>query len=179
MFHEETRRFPSPTFFLFCSCRGSYCFGMRCLLFLVMMLSLVSCESLQKKKKEKEKEPPVPTIKDQSKDTAFQSFLGRLRTAVAKRDAEMIASMMVADFGYKWETPGPDENVFQYWDENNLWGELALVVNDRWVPHESFMVAPAQFAMDPAGYSGYRAGVRQVQGSWKFVYFVPGEVPVQ
>jgi hypothetical protein len=40
------------------------------------------------------------------------------------------------------------------------------------VPYDGFMVAPPQLAEDP-DYAGFRAGVRMVNGSWRFVYFVP------
>ncbi len=36
------------------------------------------------------------------------------------------------------------------------------------------MVAPPQFADPAADYNGYRAGIRRVNGSWKFAYFVNG-----
>jgi hypothetical protein len=36
------------------------------------------------------------------------------------------------------------------------------------------MVAPPQFADPSAEYTGYRAGIRRVNGSWKFAYFVNG-----
>jgi hypothetical protein len=36
------------------------------------------------------------------------------------------------------------------------------------------MVAPPQFADEAAQYTGYRAGIRRVKGSWKFAYFVNG-----
>jgi hypothetical protein len=35
-------------------------------------------------------------------------------------------------------------------------------------------VAPPQFADEAARYTGYRAGIRRVKGSWKFAYFVTG-----
>jgi hypothetical protein len=45
-------------------------------------------------------------------------------------------------------------------------------VHEKWVPYDGFMVVPAQLATDPQ-YGGYRAGVQMVNGSWRFMYFVP------
>ena len=64
--------------------------------------------------------------------------------------------------------------VFQYWDENGLWVELDGILSERFVQKEDYMVAPPQFADPAADYTGYRAGIRRENGSWKFVYFVNG-----
>lgn len=114
-------------------------------------------------------------IKDQSADVTFQSFVGYVKQAVQRRDKEMLASLMVPNFGYTWDAPTPGENVFNYWDKNNLWPDLLAVVSERWTPYGDFMVAPAEFARHEAAYTGYRAGVKQFNGSWRFVYFVPPE----
>lgn len=119
--------------------------------------------------------PPKPT-KDESGDITFQSFVGRLRTAVLKRDVDMLASLMTPDFGYRWETPPPGENVFAYWDQNNSWPKLAALMNEPWVPYDGFMVVPPALAQR-SDYDGYRAGVRMVNGSWRFSYFVPAPPP--
>jgi hypothetical protein len=47
-------------------------------------------------------------------------------------------------------------------------------LSEQFVKHEDFMVAPPQFANPAIEYDGYRAGIRRVNGSWKFVYFVNG-----
>src|SRR5438105_14904651 len=64
------------------------------------------------------------------------------------------------------------EVVFQYWDENNLWPELEGILSETFVKKQDYMVAPPQFADPSLNYDGYRAGVRRVNGSWKFAYFV-------
>lgn len=115
--------------------------------------------------------PKTPT-KDESADVAFQGFTGRLRTAVQKRDTVMLTSMMAPDFGYRWDASPEGETPFSFWDKNNLWGELASLLKEQWVPHEGFMVVPPQFAMSE-DYRGYRAGVKMFGGSWKLAYFVP------
>lgn len=135
-----------------------------CLLFAVL---LGGCSSLNKAKKEKE-EPPM---KDVSPDVNFQAFLGRLRKAVDARDMPTIASMMTANFGYRLDPPGEGEGVFQYWDEKGVWPELQAVLREKFVPKGNFMVAPPQFATEDT-YAGYRAGIANVGGSWKFAYFV-------
>lgn len=115
--------------------------------------------------------PPVPTT-DESGDVAFQAFAGRLRTAVGKRDLAELVPMMAADFGYRWDAAPEGETPFAYWDRNNLWGELASLLKENWVPYDGFMVVPPQFAVSPE-FGGYRAGLKMVNGSWKFAYFVP------
>ena len=125
------------------------------------------------------KPKPVPTtLADQNGDQAFLSFLSRLRKVIAAHDVETLASMMTTSFGYSLE-PEPNglsgPGVFAYWDEHNLWPELQMVVNERFVPSgDKFMVAPGEFAANPETYAGYRAGVESVQGAWKFSYFVNG-----
>lgn len=136
----------------------------------ILALALGGCESPYKKSEKKAKDE----TRDQSNDTTFQSFVGRLRIAVARKDLPMLSSMMTQDFGYRWDNGPEGENVFTYWDQNNLWKELTAVLRERFVPHESYMVAPPQVVADPE-YRGYRAGMRQIGGSWKFAYFVSGE----
>lgn len=149
-------------------------------LFLVGVLAFSGCQMFGKHKDKKkaaaEKTPPEPSIPDQSGDVAFQAFIGRLRAAAAARDMNTIATMMTPDFGYVLgATPAQDrkgDGVFQYWDEQGLWQELNGILAEKFVPYGSFMVAPPQFADPSLNYDGYRAGMRQVNGSWKFVYFV-------
>jgi hypothetical protein len=45
------------------------------------------------------------------------------------------------------------------------------VLQQKFVPHGGFMVAPPQFVSDPQ-YNGWRAGIQMVSGSWRFAYFV-------
>lgn len=121
--------------------------------------------------------PPAPTLRDQNEDTAFLAFVGRLRRAVAAKDAEAVAGMMTADFGYLLEPtpedPGEGRGVFAYWDQANVWPELQLVLTERFVPFgSSYMVAPPEFAAEGENYRGYRAGLQLVNGAWKFSYFV-------
>jgi len=86
--------------------------------------------------------------------------------------------MMVPDFAYVLgATEAEDrkgEGVFRYWDENGLWTELDAILTEQFAKKGEFWVAPPQFADDSLNYTGYRAGIRRVGGSWKFVYFVNG-----
>ncbi len=121
------------------------------------------------------KKPPVTNMPDQNGDQAFQAFLSRLRQAIHAHDVETIASMMTVDFGYRIEPLGEGKGVFEYWDENNVWPELELVIKEHFVPNgDSYMVAPVDFVTNPDNYAGYRAGLRLINGSWKFAYFVTG-----
>ena len=141
---------------------------LRCALAAVL---LAGCQAPYKKADEADQQKHKDTAGDQS----FQAFLGRLRTAAMKKDLPTLSAMMTNDFGYRWDTAPSGENVFTYWDEHGVWPELQAVLKEDFAPHDNFMVAPPQVATD-ANYNGYRAGLRQVNGSWKFAYFVPGEV---
>ena len=143
---------------------------LRVLLLSLLVFALAACQAPYKKKDEADKQP----FKDQSGDQAFQAFLGRLRSAVAKKDHAMLSSLMAPDFGYRWDNPPPGETPFIYWDQHNTWPELATTLRETFVPHERYMVAPASVVADP-NYKGYRAGMRLVGGSWTFGYFVPSE----
>ena len=119
--------------------------------------------------------PKVPNMADQSTDVNFQAFVSRLRQAVSRHDVDTIASMMTVSFGYRLEPIGEGPGVFEYWDANNVWPELELVMKERFVPKENYMVAPAEFARENTEYTGYRAGIVLESGSWKFAYFVSGK----
>ena len=113
-------------------------------------------------------------------DVAFQAFITRLRQAVQEHDMNEIAGMMTADFGYRLDPPGEGPGVFEYWDQNNVWPELSLVLNETFVVNNvgqgnEYMVSPPEFVADPEKYTGYRAGIQLVNGSWKFAYFVSGQ----
>jgi hypothetical protein len=132
----------------------------------VLMAGCMTPNSAKEKKAERE-------LKEQrtAGDVSFQSFLSRLRKAAEIRDTTQLASMMAHDFGYRLDPPGEGGGAFEYWNEAGLWNELILVLNERFVPKDNYMVAPRQFASD-AAYHGYRAGMTLVGGSWKFAYFV-------
>ena len=152
---------------------------MTCRPFVCLALALVlsGCETEKAKKEKKEKkeaEKKNEPMQKQAEDPAFLAFLGRLRIAVAKKDQETITSMMTADFGYRWDNAPVGDNVFTYWDLNESWPVLSKLLRDKFVAHNGYMVAPAVVATDP-GYRGFRAGMRVLNGSWKFAYFVPGE----
>jgi hypothetical protein len=149
-----------------------------CLL-LLATLALTACPTTDPKKDEAKK--AARTAQEHGEENAdidFQAFIGRLRKAVKAHDVDTVASMMTPDFAYVLgATPAEDRmgaGVFQYWDENGLWVELDGILSERFVQKEAFMVAPPQFADPTAEYTGYRAGIRRVNGSWKFVYFVNG-----
>ena len=98
----------------------------------------------------------------------------RLRKAVAAKDFKTLGEMMTPDFGYKLSPEATGSGVFKYWDENNLWPELDGILSEKFVKKGGYMVAPPQFADESLNYDGYRAGIRRINGSWKFVYFVNG-----
>jgi len=140
---------------------------------LTVVLAVSGCESAAKKAEKKRNEKN----RDFSQEPNFQAFLGRLYTAVKNKDQAMLQSMMAPNFGYRWDDPPPGDNVFTYWDVNNIWPELEKVLTQKFVPFRAeggdmYMVAPPEMATNP-DYAGYRAGIRLVVGSWKFAYFVP------
>jgi hypothetical protein len=156
---------------------------MRKLTWLVLLCALLfsGCSSPEKKKKKETaqtKKEEAAKNAEESSDVDFQAFIGRLRKAVDARDMQTIAEMMTSDFAYVMgKTPDQDrkgEGVFQFWDENGLWPELAGILSERFVKKEEYMVAPPQFANPAVEYDGYRVGIRRINGSWKFAYFVNG-----
>jgi hypothetical protein len=146
---------------------------------LLLAIGLGGCQTPSQKEKEKEKKAALKTktkaeLREESSDVDFQAFVGRLRKAVAAHDVNTLAGMMTADFGYSLNPEKSGEGVFKYWDEQNLWPELDGILSEKFVKKGDFMVAPPQFANESLNYDGYRAGLRRVNGSWKFVYFVNG-----
>ena len=140
---------------------------------LALALSLAACSTEAEKKKKEAEKKPQPLAK-QTEDPAFLAFLGRLRIAVVNKDHEVLTSMMTSDFGYRWDESPVGDNVFTYWDMNDSWPLLGKVLREKFAPHDNYMVAPAAVATN-AGFQGFRAGMRMVNGSWKFAYFVPRE----
>ena len=146
-------------------------------LLLASAISLTGCKSTSKAEKARRealKKKAKAELRDTAVDVDFDAFVGRLRKAVAARDMQTLASMMTPNFGYQYQPPLEGDGVFKYWDDNNLWPELEGILTEKFVEHKGFMVAPPQFADESLGYDGYRAGIRRVSGSWKFVYFVNG-----
>lgn len=149
-------------------------------LFLACAIAFSGCGMFKSKK---DKKPDVSKrakaeLRDENSDVDFQAFLGRLKQAIAAHDVNAIAGMMTEDFAYVLgSTTSEDrkgDGVFKYWDEHNLWPELEGIMTEKFVKKGDFWVAPPQFADESLNYDGYRAGIRRVKGSWKFVYFVNG-----
>ena len=143
--------------------------------FLLLAVALTGCAKTGQsaKKAAMFKKPPL-SLREENADVDFQAFVGRLRKAVKAHDVNTLAPMMTEDFGYRLNPEGSGSGVFKYWDDNKLWPELEGILAERFVQKESYMVAPPQFADPAADYTGYRAGIRRVNGSWKFAYFVNG-----
>jgi hypothetical protein len=144
---------------------------------LVLAIGLSGCQTPSQKEKAKKaalKKKAKVELREESSDVDFQAFVGRLRKAVAAHDVNTLASMMTPDFGYSLNPEKSGEGVFKYWDEQNLWPELDGILSEKFVKKGDFMVAPPQFADESLNYDGYRAGLRRVNGSWKFAYFVNG-----
>ena len=151
---------------------------------LALAVALTGCKSPEQREKAKEAKLTKKAnakLREESTDVDFQAFVGRLRKAVASRDVAALKSMMTPDFGYKLEpkmegleagAEGP--GVFQYWNEQGLWPELDGILSEKFVKKGAYMVAPPQFADGSVNYDGYRVGIRRVNGSWKFAYFVNG-----
>ena len=144
---------------------------------LVFVIALSGCKSPSKAEKARRaalRKQAKPELRQESTDVDFQAFVGRLRQAVAAHDVNTLAIMMTPDFGYSLKPEMSGEGVFKYWDEQNLWPELEGILSEKFVKKGQYMVAPPQFADESLNYDGYRAGIRRVNGSWKFAYFVNG-----
>jgi hypothetical protein len=145
---------------------------------LVFAVALSGCQAFKPKKEKgkkaattkKEKAKPL----EESSDVDFQAFVERLRKAAAAHDMHTLATMMASDFGYRLDPEGSGDGVFKYWDEQGLWPELQGILSEKFVKKGEYMVAPPQFASPALNYDGYRAGIRRINGSWRFVYFVNG-----
>lgn len=150
---------------------------------LVFAIALAGCKSPEEKEKQKKAaltKKAKAKLRPESPDVDFQAFVGRLRKAVEAHDIAALRSMMTADFGYKLpdlqglEPTAKGPGVFQYWEEQGLWPELQGILSEKFVKYKDYMVAPPQFAEESLAYDGYRAGIRRINGSWKFAYFVNG-----
>ena len=150
----------------------------------VVAVAFAGCKTTPEKEKEKKAaltKKAKAKLREEDNDLDFQAFIGRLRKAVANHDTATIKSMMTENFGYKIEPKmeGIEANdtgpgVLQYWDEQGLWPELQGIISEKFVNYKGYMVAPVQFSEESLNYDGYRAGIRRVNGSWKFAYFVNG-----
>lgn len=139
----------------------------------VVLAASSGCKSEREKAEEAASRPDatLETPEPPQADT-LDEFLGKLRTSAANRDIPLMASLMTPNFGYQLDPPLEGEGVFAYWDTNNLWNELTLIVHEDFVENGNFMVAPPEFADPTIPYDAYRAGITKVNGVWKFAYFV-------
>jgi len=143
---------------------------------LALAIAVTGCQTQKEKLRRQALKKTKVNLRDEPTDVDFDAFIGRLRKAVAAHDMNTIATMMTSNFGYKLNPPLEGDGVFKYWDEQNLWPELEGILSEKFVKSEDkeFMVAPPQFADKSLHYDGYRAGIRRINGSWKFAYFVDG-----
>ncbi len=143
---------------------------------LLLAIGFSGCKSAAKTDKDKKAALNKKTKANLREDTDvdFEAFVGRLKKAIAAHDTAVLATMMTTDFGYSLKPEKSGEGVFKYWDDQNLWPELDGILTEKFVKKKDFMVAPPQFADESLNYDGYRAGIRRVNGSWKFSYFVNG-----
>lgn len=150
---------------------------MRIVISLLLAVAFVftGCHTQKDKiKRDALKKKAKAELREDTKDVDFQAFVGRLRKAAAAHDTNALAGMMTPDFGYRLNPEGSGEGVFRYWDEQNIWPELDGILSENFVKKGDYMVAPPQFSDESLHYDGYRAGIRRVNGSWKFAYFVNG-----
>ena len=144
---------------------------------LVFTLGLSGCQTFERKQNEKKAAETKKTAAkppEENTDVDFEAFVGRLRKAIAAHDVKTLSTMMTNDFGYRLDPETSGSGVFQYWDDQGLWPELQGILSEKFVQKGDYMVAPPQFAEPALNYDGYRAGIRRVNGSWKFAYFVSG-----
>src|SRR5205809_6296524 len=97
--------------------------GVRFLAFVLLFIGLVAggCTTPPKKKTAaQEKKPAKVKPTQEAPDDDFDAFISRLRQAVGAHDLNDIASMMTADFGDSLNPERAGQEVFHYWNENNL-----------------------------------------------------------
>ena len=143
----------------------------------IAVSGLTACKSHSKAEKERKaalSKKAKAELRDENPDVDFQAFVERLRKAASAHDMNSLASMMTPTFGYKLNPKLEGDGVFKYWDDENLWPELEGILSEKFVKKGDYWVAPPQFSDSSLNYDGYRAGIRRVNGSWKFVYFVNG-----
>jgi hypothetical protein len=147
----------------------------RVMLCMVLVCGLASCASPKKKddaEKQKERMKALEAdMIDDGGDPDFLAFVSHLREAVAQHDLNMLASMMTENFGYSLNPPREGDGVFQYWDQANIWPQLQTTLNQHFANNGNYLVAPVDFVTNPA-FHGWRAGITNVGGTWKFAYFV-------
>ena len=73
---------------------------LQCLV-LFTALALTACPTTDPKKKDKKAASRPPEVTELNADVDFQAFIGRLRKAVAARDMNTIASMMMPNFWFR------------------------------------------------------------------------------
>ena len=146
--------------------------------FVVIAIAFSGCQTPAKKNEEARKaalkKQAKVVARQENTDVDFDAFVSRLRKVVVAHDLKTLASLMTPDFGYSLNPERSGDGVFQYWDENNIWPELQGILSEKFVKKGEYMVAPPQFADPSLNYDGYRAGIRRINGSWKFAYFVNG-----
>ena len=109
------------------------------------------------------------------------AFVGRLRQVVAAHDTETLAAMMTTDFGYVLDPPREGPGVFRLLGRKQpVAGVTDAVVKERFVPFGDRTSTFTWFRRpnlpaNPTTYTGYRAGIHLINGSWKFAYFVNGQ----
>jgi hypothetical protein len=144
---------------------------------LVLAIGLSGCQTVAQKQKAKKaavSKKATAKPREATTEVDFEAFVGRLRKAVAAHDVQTLSGMITDDFGYQLNPEASGSGAFQYWDEQGLWPELQGILSEKFVEKGDYMVAPPQFAVPALNYDGYRAGIRRVNGSWKFSYFVSG-----
>ena len=147
------------------------------ILLVLLAFGLTGCKSQSKAEKERKAalaKKAKLDLREENADVDFQAFVERLRKAATAHDMNTLAAMMTPTFGYKLEPKMEGDGVFKYWDQENLWPELEGILSEKFVKKGEYWVAPPQFADPSLNYDGYRAGIKRVNGSWKFVYFVNG-----
>jgi hypothetical protein len=150
------------------------------------LLALAGCDMFgDKSKKENQpdslaaatgdKKPEAPLKPgEEEQQPGLTTFVQRLGDAVSKHDVDSLATLMTPKFGYSLDPVREGEGVFEFWDQNNLWLELELVLKEKFHYYDGFFVSPPEFVLHPDAYKGYRAGITKVKGRWRFAYFVSG-----
>jgi hypothetical protein len=103
--------------------------------------------------------------------------VGQVEEAANTRDIGRLRPLMADEFTYSFgDSPSAETAIVMWQADPTILAEIgkALAAGCAQDPKDQQVVCPATFLTDE-NFTGYRAGFRNVGGSWKMVFFVAGD----